>query len=105
MVAAAAGPVLLAAGRRASASVTNGRGRATACLMVLQTRESPGQTINSSMSRQSRPRAPPFPSSSAAATSTAGKKNLFPLANGITTSKTGLLNVWLMKWNSPESNA
>ena len=103
-----AGPVrgrflLAAAGIRTSGKVTNGRGRPMACLMVLQMNESPGQRMSTIISRQSQPRLPPFQSSNIAMTASAGKKNGLPLANGMITSKTGLLNVSLMKRNTPTS--
>lgn len=56
-------------------------------------KESPGQRIKPSIRRQSRPRAPPFQASNAAATKTAGKKKRFPLAKGMSQSKKELLSV------------
>jgi hypothetical protein len=45
-----------------------------------------------------------FPEQQQPATTIAGKKYLLPLANGMTTSKTGLLNVSLMNRNKAVSN-
>src|SRR5262245_43769451 len=82
---------------------TNGRGRPMRYLIVLQTKESPGHRIKAIISTQSRPRTPPFHTNNTPARMTAGKKYLFPLANGMRTSKKELLSVWLIKRSKPTS--
>src|SRR6266852_6583363 len=81
-----------------------GRGRATACLMVLINTMSPRVRITSNEKTNSRPRAPPFQSSQPPSNTSPGKKNGLALKIGITQSSRGLLNVWFTKRNRVTSS-
>src|SRR5438093_12753166 len=87
----------------ASGISLNGRSLPTACLMAFRTRGSPRQITTTTMTRQMRPRTPSLQSRRAARTIKRGTKNELPLKNGISRSKTGLLNVRLMNRNRATS--
>src|ERR1035441_7002349 len=90
---------------RASGSVTNGRGRATACLMVLQMKVSPSGRIKSSSRTQSRRRVPPFHSNPTTSKIRTGMKKALPLKTGMSQSKKGLTSDRLTKKNRLVSSA
>ena len=82
---------------------TNGRGRATACLMELMMSGSPSATTSRMNATHKAPFVRCFQMSVVAATRTIGTKSLFPLRMGMSQSKSGLLNDWLRKRNSAAS--
>ena len=90
---------------RASGSVTNGRGRATACLMLLQMKVSPSGRIKSSSRTQSRKRVPPFHSNPTTSKIRTGMKKALPLKTGMSQSKKGLTSDRLTKKNRLVSSA
>src|ERR1039457_7101546 len=90
---------------RASGNVTYGRGRATACLMVLQMKVSPSDRVNPSISRQRRMRVPPFHSNPTTSKIRTGKKKALPLKTGMSQSKNGLTSDRVTKRNRPVSSA
>ena len=75
-----------------SGSVTNGRGRPTACFMELMMSGSPSATASRMNATHSAPLVRCFQISTAAAPMTAGTNSLFPLNTGMSQSKNGLLN-------------
>ena len=89
----------------ASERSRNGRGRSIARLSVPQIKPSPATTASASIRAQIRPRTPPFQTKAARTKSRSGRKNGASVKNGITASKNGLLNVWLMNRKRPASMA
>src|SRR6266571_7302199 len=81
-----------------------GRGRATACLMVLINTMSPRVRTTSNEKTNNRPRTPPFQTSQPPSNTSPGKKNGLALKNGIAESSKGLLNVWLTNRNRVTSS-
>lgn len=82
---------------------TNGRGRATACLMELMMSGSPSATASRMNATQSAPLVRCFQMSTADAAMTIGTKSLFPLRMGMSQSKSELLIDWLTRRNSAAS--
>src|SRR5262245_38502866 len=87
-----------------SAITLNGRGRPTACLMVLTTSGSPRQTTRATITTHIRPRVPAFQIRIAPSTISTGTNKEFPLKNGMSRSKIGLDNARLIKRNSATSS-
>src|SRR5881296_26319 len=82
----------------------NGRGRPAACLTVLTTNGSPRQTTKATITTHTRPRVPAFQTTIAPSTISNGTNKELPLKNGMIRSRSGLLNVRLMKRNRATSS-
>jgi hypothetical protein len=72
--------------------------------MELMMSGSPSATASRTNATHNAPLVRCFQMSQADATMTAGTKSLFPLRTGMSQSKNGLLNDWLMKRNSAASS-